>query len=106
MEASGMVSTVTEIVSGGTRGVDRLGERYAYRHGLPCKVFPAQWAKHGRSAGPLRNMEFVELCARYGWDFHAPDAARAILTAPSDPETRLEALRRHIEQGYNECEKS
>jgi hypothetical protein len=40
-----MASSITEIVSGGARGADRLGERYARQRGLPCKVFPAQWVK-------------------------------------------------------------
>jgi hypothetical protein len=53
---------ITEIVSGGARGVDALGERYALEHGYPCKRFPADWNRHGKSAGPLRNQEM----AKYG----------------------------------------
>lgn len=53
---------ITEIVSGGARGVDALGERYALEHGYPCKRFPADWSRYGRSAGPRRNQEM----ARYG----------------------------------------
>ena len=45
LEACGVASQVTEIVSGGARGVDRLGERYARQHGLPCKLFPEGNAK-------------------------------------------------------------
>jgi hypothetical protein len=70
MEACGMASKATEIVSGGARGVDRLGERYARQRGLPCKVFPAQWDKYGKSAGPIRNAEMAKY-ADYGvavWD--------------------------------------
>jgi len=65
-----MASQVTEIVSGGARGVDRLGERYARQRGLPCTVFPAQWGKYGKSAGPIRNAEMAKY-ADYGvavWD--------------------------------------
>ena len=70
IEARGMASQVTEIVSGGAKGVDRLGEWYARQRGLPCKAFPAQWAKYGKSAGPIRNAEMAEY-ADYGvavWD--------------------------------------
>jgi hypothetical protein len=42
IEACGMAAKVTEIVSGGSGGVDRLGERYARQRDLPCKIFPAQ----------------------------------------------------------------
>jgi hypothetical protein len=34
MESCGTAAKVTEIVSGGARGVDRLGERYARQRGL------------------------------------------------------------------------
>jgi hypothetical protein len=59
MEACGMASQVTEIVSGGAGGADRLGERYARQRGLPCTVFPAQWGQYGKSAGPIRNVEMA-----------------------------------------------
>ncbi len=44
-----------EIVSGGARGADGLGERYARERGYALKVFPAEWKKRGRAAGPIRN---------------------------------------------------
>ena len=44
-----------EIVSGGARGADALGERYARERGYALKVFPAEWKKWGRAAGPIRN---------------------------------------------------
>jgi hypothetical protein len=34
---------ITEIVSGGAKGVDKLGERWAEENGLPVKRFPARW---------------------------------------------------------------
>lgn len=46
-----------QIVSGGARGVDSLGERLARELGFHLKVFPADWNKHGRRAGPLRNIQ-------------------------------------------------
>ncbi len=51
---------ITEIVSGGARGVDALGERYANENGLPVKRFPANWDLYGKSAGPIRNKEMAE----------------------------------------------
>jgi hypothetical protein len=58
LERSGF--EVTEVVSGGARGVDRLGEELAREMGLPCRVFPAEWSSHGRSAGVLRNRRMAE----------------------------------------------
>lgn len=48
---------VLEIVSGGARGVDKLGEEYAKEHSLGVKIFPADWEKLKKSAGYVRNVE-------------------------------------------------
>lgn len=44
-----------EHVSGGCAGADICGEKWAKRNGLKTKIFKAEWAAYGRSAGPLRN---------------------------------------------------
>ena len=50
-----------EIISGGAYGADKLGERYAVEHRkVPFKRFPAEWDKHGKSAGYIRNTEMAE----------------------------------------------
>jgi hypothetical protein len=46
---------ISEVVSGGAKGVDKLGEQLAKFMGKPMKRFPAEWNKHGRGAGYLRN---------------------------------------------------
>jgi hypothetical protein len=53
---------ITEIVSGGAKGADSLAERYAKEFNIPVKVFEANWDKHGRRAGPLRNIKIVDYC--------------------------------------------
>lgn len=50
---------ITEVVSGCARGVDQLGEQWAYAHQLPIARFPADWKRYGRRAGPIRNNEMV-----------------------------------------------
>lgn len=47
-----------EIVSGGARGVDQLGEDYARYKGLPCKTFPYR-SEYGKAGGPIRNGEMA-----------------------------------------------
>jgi len=47
----------TEVVSGGAQGVDRLGEEWAKLNSIPVKVYPADWERHGKAAGPIRNAE-------------------------------------------------
>lgn len=45
----------TEVVSGCARGGDKIGEEAANVLGLPVKKFPAEWNKHGKAAGMIRN---------------------------------------------------
>ena len=49
-----------EIVSGGARGVDSLGERFAREYGYKLWRFPADWNAYGRAAGPIRNRQMLE----------------------------------------------
>lgn len=51
---------ITEVVSGGARGADRLGEEVARTAGLTVKVFNPDWKKNGKAAGPLRNATMAE----------------------------------------------
>lgn len=51
--------TITEVVSGGARGVDQLGERYAKENNLPIKQFIPNWFI-GKYAGIIRNAEMAE----------------------------------------------
>jgi hypothetical protein len=49
-----------EIVSGHASGADSLGERFAQENNHPVKLFPADWNKYGKSAGPRRNAEMAK----------------------------------------------
>lgn len=59
-----------EIVSGGAKGADLLGEKYATESGYPCKSFPADWEKYGKAAGYKRNAEMAKYanCLIAFWD--------------------------------------
>lgn len=49
------------IVHGGAPGADSLGGDIAGRVlGHEVEVHPAQWSKHGKSAGPIRNQEMLD----------------------------------------------
>lgn len=52
----------TLIVSGGARGADTLGERYADENNIEKLIFPADWRKFGKSAGYIRNKNIIESC--------------------------------------------
>ena len=47
------------IVSGGARGTDRMGERFAHENNIELHRFQAQWDKYGKSAGYIRNKEMA-----------------------------------------------
>ena len=52
---------ITEVVTGGCRGADRLAEEYTRDNlGLPVKTFPPDWKTHGKAAGPIRNAEMAQ----------------------------------------------
>lgn len=84
---------VIEIVSGHCEGADQLGELYAKKHGLPCKVFPAQWKKHGRAAGPIRNSEMVK---------YASEAEMSVVIAFRSPRTKgtNDTVKKATKQGF------
>ncbi|CAM3780803.1 DUF4326 domain-containing protein [Vreelandella rituensis] len=46
-----------EIVSGGAKGADTLGERYAVERGLPFRRLPAEWERFDKAAGFIRNQQ-------------------------------------------------
>src|SRR5699024_491893 len=51
-----------EIVEGGARGADRLARNFAHDNDTEYTTFPADWDKHGRSAGHIRNAEMAGYC--------------------------------------------
>lgn len=48
-----------EMAHGGAPGADSLAGRWAEVHGVPLKVYPADWARDGRAAGPIRNARMI-----------------------------------------------
>lgn len=51
---------VTEIVSGGARGIDACAKDYALRHGLKLTEFLPEYEKYGRGAPLRRNITIIE----------------------------------------------
>jgi len=53
IEGSGF--EVTPVLSGDARGVDRAGAAWARAQGIRVEIYPADWKRHGKRAGFLRN---------------------------------------------------
>lgn len=51
---------VKKLVDVGIFGADLLGETWAASIGASVRTFPANWAKFGKAAGPIRNAEMAE----------------------------------------------
>lgn len=73
----------TEIISGGAKGADALAERYAKENSLPLKVIPANWERHGKAAGPIRNLLIIEASEQIiaMWDGQSKGTEHTIKTA-------------------------
>ncbi len=73
--------TVKMVVSGGANGADKEGERWAEDLDIPTTVFAADWYKHGKSAGWMRNQEMA--------NFIKDHPQRAVLLFPGGSGTAL-----------------
>ena len=80
--ASGLAPYISEVVSGGARGVDALGEAWAALRGIPVRVFPADWRRYPRTAGRLRNTEMAHYAEALiaVWDGRSPGTKHMIDT--------------------------
>ena len=48
------------VIGGKARGADTIGENWAKKRKLKFKGFPANWNKHGKRAGPIRNQQMLD----------------------------------------------
>ena len=73
----------SEIVSGTANGADQLGEKWAKYNSLPVIQFPADWDKHKKSAGYIRNSEMADYadCLIALWDGKSKGTQHMITTA-------------------------
>lgn len=48
------------VISGGAAGADRIGEEFAIINWCQLEVYKADWDKHGKAAGPIRNVQMLK----------------------------------------------
>lgn len=65
------------MIHGDARGVDTCADDYATVAWIPCTPMPANWAKYGKRAGYLRNVQMLEE--------GKPDLVIAIYRSKSNP---------------------
>ena len=61
-----MLPDLTRIISGGARGADTLGERFANEMGLEISRFIPDWEGLGKRAGYVRNAEMAKFAVEDG----------------------------------------
>jgi len=58
------------VIHGGCRGADEGADDWAKSEHIPVIACPANWKKHGKAAGPIRNREMINI--------HQPDFVIAL----------------------------
>lgn len=51
---------ISLLIHGGARGADFMAGEFAKWAGIPVRVYSADWDKHGRAAGPIRNQQMLD----------------------------------------------
>ncbi|HEY5864772.1 MAG TPA: SLOG family protein [Candidatus Tectomicrobia bacterium] len=68
---------ITKVYVGGASGADSSAEWWAKARGVPCVVTHADWATHGKAAGPIRNATMLASLKRT-----APGTEIAVIAFP------------------------
>jgi len=55
-----------EVVTGGAKGADACAVAWARSSSLKVTTFAADWSKHGRAAGPIRNRQMAKYVSSGG----------------------------------------
>ena len=77
------------LLHGGARGADAAIGRAAQQLGWSSAVMPAQWERHGRAAGPIRNRELLEQAIAKAVAHTSPGSLASVLVVafPGGPGT-------------------
>jgi len=49
------------IIHGAAKGADSIAGEIARKQGVKEEEFPAEWNKHGKAAGPIRNQKMLDI---------------------------------------------
>jgi len=60
LDAIHLRKPITCIVSGGAKGADSLGEKWAKENNIETLIFIPEWDKYGKKAGFLRNEDIIK----------------------------------------------
>ena len=71
---------ITRVVSGGAKGADSLGAKWARSRNIPTTIYLPDWKKYGRRAGIVRNADIINAASMVVafWDGHSPGTKNSI----------------------------
>ena len=71
---------ITQVITGGARGTDQLGYRWAWKHAIRHQLFRADWERFGKSAGVRRNHQMAQAgdMLLAFWDGRSPGTAHMV----------------------------
>ncbi len=52
---------IAKIIHGGARGADEGAAQWAESEGIKVTEYKAEWKKHGKAAGPIRNQKMIDM---------------------------------------------
>jgi hypothetical protein len=55
------IEVVDCVIEGDARGADRIAGAWAKRRRVDLRLFPADWIKYGKAAGPIRNQKMLDV---------------------------------------------
>ena len=67
------------LLHGGARGADAAIARAAHQLGWSALVLPAEWRRHGRAAGPIRNRQLLALAVAKAEARPSPGVSTSVL---------------------------
>lgn len=59
LDATHAAAGVACVIEGGASGADAFARRWARDKNVPLASFPAEWRRHGKAAGPIRNSHML-----------------------------------------------
>jgi hypothetical protein len=59
LDAAHFIAGFGRLIHGGAPGVDSFAGEWALSRSVPQVVYPAEWDRYGRSAGPRRNAQML-----------------------------------------------
>ncbi len=51
---------ISILIEGGATGADRMARYWAINKGIPVETYGADWERHGKAAGPIRNSRMID----------------------------------------------